>query len=205
VTDGTLISLNSGSSTAETRRGFRYLSGPELEVARSMVLHAVDPLAGGTVLFSGLNSLSLPVVIRVDFTIPEAVPSVYGSSFFPVPSSPLLHRYVQLSEDRKNAVWVSEGSRDVLAFVLKLPLGARLEALPEGFKGSAGPFSWRVSVQQSGRTIYYIREFETRRGILAKGSDYAEFLRAFNRLTGPDQGIVMFSESTHIYGNGDRR
>jgi len=193
TTQGVLFSLDSGESAALARRGFRYLSGPELEVARSMVLHAVDPFARGKVRFCMLDDLTEPVGIRVDFTIPESVPTVYDSFFFPVPSSSILETYVQLAPDRKNPVWFPEERRDLMVFELKLPLGAQLKSLPEGFRGSAGPFSWDVSVHRVGRSIYYLRRLATARGLLSSGRPLEEFLRAFRQLTGPGQGVVMFT------------
>ncbi len=194
TTQGILYSLDSGHSAALTRRGFRYLAGPELAVAKSMVLHAVDPLATGKVQFCMLDNLEQPVGIRVDFRIPESVPTVYDCSFFPVPSSSILETYVKLAPDRKNPVWFPENRRDVMVFALKLPLGAGIKCLPQGFSGSAGPFSWDVSVHKVGSTIYYTRQLETERGLLPAGKPLEKFLHAFRKLTGPGQGIVMFMQ-----------
>ena len=193
ATEGILYSLDAGDSAAVARQGFRYLSGPELAVAKSMVLHAVDPMATGKVHFCLLDDLMKPVGIKVDFKIPEPVPSVFDSYFFPIPSSSILETYVQIAPDRKNPVWFPEKRRDVMVFALKLPLGAGIKSLPQGFCGQAGPFSWNVSVHRVGRTVYYTREIETERGLLPAGEPLEKFLRAFSELTGPGQGIVMFS------------
>ncbi len=194
TTQGILYSLDSGESAALTRKGFRYLSGPELDVAKSMVLHAVDPFAVGKVRFCMLDRLSEPAGIRVDFKIPEYAPDVFDSFFFPVPSSSILETYVQLAPDRKNPVWFPEERQDIMVFVLKLPLGAEVESIPESFSGKAGPFAWKVSVQRTGRAIYYERRLETTRGLLPAGKPLEKFLHAFRELTGPGQGIVMFRQ-----------
>ncbi len=192
-TSGIHFSMDAGESAALTRRGFRYLSGTELSIARSMVLHTVDPLAVGRVRFCGLNDLMQPVGIMVDFTIPEPVPVVYTSSFFPVPASSVLDGYIKISPDRKNPVWFPERRRDVMVFVLKLPLGVEVKGMPRDFKGSVGPFAWHISANLYGRTVYYVRQIETERGILSVGRPLKKFVSVFSRLASPAQGVVMFA------------
>lgn len=192
-TRGILFSMDAGASAALTRRGFRYLSGTELSIARSMVLHTVDPLAVGRVWFYGLNDLMQPVGIRVNFTIPEPVPALYTASFFPLPPSSALDAYTTISPDRKNPVWFPERRSDVTVFVLKLPLGAEVKGVPQDFRGAVGPFAWHISVTVCGRTVYYVREVKTARGILPAGSPLKKFVSVLSRLASPAQGVVMFA------------
>ena len=196
VTSGHIVSLSSGYKSADTRRGFRYLSGPELEVARSMVMHSVDPLAEGSVEFINLDDLMEPVTLRVDFRIPDPLPGVEGCSFFPMPTASVLHAMEQLAPDRKNNVWFSEDARDLLVFKLQLPAGAKVKHMPARFSGQIGPFAWKVMARRVGRSVYYIRELTVSRGMLHLGEEYERFLAAFRQLAGPGQGIVMFCGSS---------
>ncbi len=192
VTSGRIVSLSSGYKAADARRGFRYLSGPELDVARSMVMHSVDPLAQGQVEFMNLDDLMQPVTIRVDFRIPDPLPASGGCSFFPVPEASMLQTLGRLGADRKNPVWFPGYAREMLVFRLLLPAGARVEYMPAGLSGHAGPFAWKVMAARDGRGVYYIRELSLRRGMLRHGDEYERFRSALRRLVGPGQGRVMF-------------
>ncbi len=189
---GTLYSMSAGESSANTRRAFRYLSEPELAIAESMIIHTVNPLAQGNVTMLDLDAPSEPLGIKVDFRIAQPSPSLEHMTFFPVPSASMIESFARISEDRKNPVWFSDDERECLEFCLKLPLGARVESLPESFGGEAGPFSWNVSVRQEGRVIYYLRELAKKRGMLRKGPEFRKFISAIRRLSGPAQGVVVY-------------
>ena len=192
TTSGMLYSMSSGVDAAVTRRGFRYLTAPELDIARSMILHTVNPLARGKVRLFDLDNLLEPVGIKVNFTIPEPAPSLDDLTFYPVPASSMVDSLVKLSSKRKNPVWFPRNEREYTEFFLKIPPGARVKSLPRDYQGKAGPFSWNVQVRRLGRTIYYSRDLRQKRGIMHPGPELDSMLEAAGRLAGPVQGVVVY-------------
>lgn len=191
---GSLHTVLTGEPAIAIRNQLRYLTPEELQVARSKILHAIDPLARrkGPFKTSGIDDPKQPVTIDFDFTIPMEMPFSGGYYFLHLPRPALPDEYTTCREKRRNPLLIENNLIADLELEITLPKGYVFTTLPAASKGRMANISWKSGSLPTGTTSRkWNRTVELDRGIIPADEGYRHFRDAIIKLWEPESRMVV--------------
>ncbi len=183
-----------GLSTADVRDELLTVSGRELEIKVSEILHDVDPIARLTGKFEskGISRLKRNIELSFPFAIGTSAAYSADSYFFPLPGSDLLDPMSAYIPERHYAFAIPTTRQEITDLELRLPPGVKLVLYPKESKGHFGPLSWEIKSQISGDHYSFYRSITLQRA-LVPATEVPELLQKICELVSIQNRLLAFN------------
>ncbi len=183
-----------GLSTIDVRDQLRTVSGRELEIKVSEILHNIDPIARlvGTFKSKGISTLKRKVELDFPFAIGTSAAYSAGRYFLPLSGSDLLNPMCAYVPERHYALTIPITRQEITHLKLTLPSGVKLVHWPKDTKGKFGLLSWEIRSQTLSDHYSYYRSITLQRG-LVPATEVPELLQKICELISIENRLLTFN------------
>ncbi len=195
--EGAFTMRSEGRQAVSVREWLRYKTRNEWRIAASQILHDIDPLArpAGEIERQGLDTLTVPVVLKGRFVIPRPFPVNGDLSFITLEKPDLPGNLETLLESRRGPLMVPRDYTERFDEEIVLPPGVYARHYPPLQKRSLKVMDWMFHVMLQKNKLKIQRVIHLKRGILFPGTKgYFKFIQAIRSLYSPVNRLIVLEK-----------
>ncbi len=190
---GRCTKIITGLPTVGIRKKLRHISGKELEIEISSLVHSIDPVArlNQWLKPSGISEPVQKIRLAFDFSIDTAFARSSDRYFFPLPSPGILSPLNRFLPERHYPIAISREESTELSITMNLAENLKPVFFPADTSGKSGPLSWEIRTRfKKGKLVYY-RKINLKRSMIPVNL-VPEFLARAARLSLRQNNIIIF-------------